>query len=428
MVTKKWTILVYLAGDNDLDEDGARDIAEMAKVGSNKDLNIIAQFDRAGSVRTQRFYIKKGGGYPKDSVMDLGETNTGDPEVLLDFLKWGIQKYPAEHYMAILWNHGSGWNEDNVYEKAIKFCPEKRKLSATIKRNFRERGIKKALFSTTVEEILKNPASDRAILYDDESKDFLDNMELKKVLAEAAKLLPEKQFDILGFDACLMNTIEVAFQLKDIAKIIVGSEETEPNAGWPYDKLLGALAAKPDMTPSDFSKIIVDSYVESYDKGADSEPVTLSAINPEKMDDVLTAVNKLALALNNNVSDRDTFYKVLKITYDVQQFYYPTYKDLFDLAKLLDERIDVKEIKDSAQAVMDILQPGDDDFIIASGNLTKSMSGAHGVSIYFPVRETYLKYYSKLDFSKKSKWDNFVKAYQKEYDKPQIKEIKHGKN
>jgi hypothetical protein len=418
METKKWTIMIYLAGDNNLDEDGARDIAEMAKVGSSSDVNIIAQFDRAGEDGTQRFYITEGGGYPKDSIENLGETNTGDPKVLLNFLKWGIKEYPAKHYMAVLWNHGSGWNEDDVYEKAIQFCPEKRGLSPSIKRNFRERGIKKSFFSTTVEEILKNPASDRAILYDDESKDFLDNMEMKKVLTEAAKLLPDKQFAILGFDACLMNTLEVAFQLKDTANIIVGSEETEPNAGWPYDKFLGALAEKPDMTPADFSKIIVDSYLESYDNGADSEPVTFSAINPEKMAGVLTAVNKLALALKKNVSDHDTFYKILKITYDVQQFYYPTYKDLYDLAKLLNERIDVEEIKDSAQAVMDILQPGDDEFIIASGNLTKSMSGAHGVSIYFPVREIYLKYYSKLDFAKKSKWDEFVKAYQKEYDKP----------
>jgi hypothetical protein len=334
MAIKNWTIMVYLAGDNDLDEDGARDIAEMAKVGSSKDVNIIAQFDRAGEDGTRRFYITEGGGYPKDSIENLGETNTGDPKVLLNFLTWGIKEYPAQHYMAVLWNHGSGWNEDEVYEKAIKFSPEKRKLSPSIKRNFRERGIKKAFFSTTVEEILKNPASDRAILYDDASKDFLDNMEMKKVLTEAAMLLPDRQFDILGFDACLMNTLEVAFQLKDTAKMIVGSE---------------------------------DSYIESYENGADSEPVTLSVINSKKIADVLTAVNKLALALKKNVSERDTFYKILKITYDVQQFYYPTYKDLFDFAKLANERIDVKEIKNSAQAVMDILQPGDDDFIVASG-------------------------------------------------------------
>jgi hypothetical protein len=418
MATKKWTIMVYLAGDNDLDEDGARDIAEMAKAGSGKDVNIIAQFDRAGEAGTQRLYITKDGGYPKDSIENLGETNTGDPKVLLDFLKWGIEKYPAKHYMAVLWNHGSGWNEDDVYEKAIKFSPEKRKLSPSTKRNFRERGIRKALFSSTVEEILKQPAADRAILYDDESKDFLDNMEMKNVLTEAAKLLPGKQFDILGFDACLMNTIEVAFQLKQVARIIVGSEETEPNAGWPYDKVLGAVVEDPDMSPEDFSKIMVDSYIESYDKGNNSDPVTLSALRSGKIAGVMTSVNKLAVALKKNISDRDIFYKLLTISYDVQKFYYPTYKDLSDFARLLNERIDNKEIKDSSKAVMDILEQGGNNFIIASGNLTSSMSGAHGVSIYLPVRETYLKYYSKLDFAKKSKWDEFVKAYQKEYDKP----------
>ncbi len=65
MATKKWTILVYLAGDNNLDEDGARDLAEMAKVGSNNDINIVAQFDRAGTDGTQRLYITKAVDIPK---------------------------------------------------------------------------------------------------------------------------------------------------------------------------------------------------------------------------------------------------------------------------------------------------------------------------------------------------------------------------
>lgn len=379
-------------------------------------MNVIAQFDRAGGAGTQRFYITEGGGYPNDNVANLGETNTGDPKVLLDFLKWGIKTYPAEHYMAVLWNHGSGWNEDNVYEKAIKFCPEKERLLPTEKRVFRERGIKKALFSTTVEEILKQPPKDRGILYDDESKDFLDNMEMKNVLIEAAKLLPDKQFDIIGFDACLMNTIEVAYQIKDISKIIVGSEEIEPGAGWPYDRMLGAILENPNMSPLDFSKVIVDSYIESYDKGADTESVTFSSLNSKKITEVISAINGLSLALKKNLSNHDIFNKVLAITYDAQKFYYPTYKDLFDFAKLLNERINVKDINDSSKAVMDILEPGDNNFIISSKILTLSMANAHGISIYFPVRESYLKYYNKLDFAKKSKWDEFIKAYQKEYD------------
>ncbi len=416
MVTKKWTVLVYLAGDNNLDEDGARDLAEMAKVGSNNDINIVAQFDRAGTVGTQRLYITKGGGYPKDSIANLGETNTGDPKVLIDFLKWGISTYPAEKYMAVLWNHGSGWNEDDVYDRAVKVSPEKEKFTPLSKRAIRGKRIKKTIFSTTMDEILSQPAPMRAILYDDESKDFLDNKEMKNVLTEGAKLTPNKQFDIIGFDACLMNTIEVAYQLKDTAKVIVGSEETEPGAGWPYDKVLGALAAKPSMSPQELGKVIVDSYVKSYDMGANSEPVTMAAVNPDKISSVVSSLDKWALALTKNIMSQDTFNTGLICSEKAQRFYYQTYKDIFDLARLLKEKSKVKEIQDASAGVMDALKPADNNYVLASKTLTPQMANAHGASIYFPGRQSYTKYYDDLDFAKKSKWDEFIKAYQKAYD------------
>ncbi len=416
MTTKKWTVLVYLAGDNNLDEDGARDLAEMAKVGSNSDINIVAQFDRAGTVGTQRLYITKGGGYPKDSIANLGETNCGDPKVLIDFLKWGISTYPAEKYMAVLWNHGSGWNEDDVYDRAVKVSPEKEKFNPLSKRFIRGKKIKKTMFSTTMDRILSQPACLRAICYDDESKDFLDNKEMKNVLTEGAKLIPNKRFDLVGFDACLMNTIEVAYQLKDTAKVIVGSEETEPGAGWPYDKVLGALSAKPSMTPQELGKVIVDSYVKSYDMGTDSEPVTMAAVNPDKISSVVSSLNKWALALTKNIMSQDTFNTVLINSEKAQRFYYQTYKDIFDLAKLLKEKSKVKEIQDTSAGLMDALKPGDKNYVLASKTLTPQMANAHGASIYFPGRQSYTKYYDDLDFAKKSKWDEFIKAYQKAYD------------
>ena len=416
MATKKWTILVYLGGDNNLDEDGARDLAEMAKVGSNKDINIVAQFDRAGTVGTQRFYITKGGGYPKDSIENLGETNTGDPRVLIDFLKWGITTYPAEHYMAVLWNHGSGWNEDDVYDKAVKVSPEKKKFLPTSKRAFRAKRIKKTFFSTTMDEILEQPAAVRAILYDDESKDFLDNAEMKNVLTETAKLIPNKRFDIVGFDACLMNTIEVAYQLKDTAKVIVGSEETEPAAGWPYDRVLAALAAKPSMSPPELGKTIVDLYIKSYDMGARSEPVTMAAVNLDKIPAVVSSMDKWAVALKNKIMPQDTFNTVLISSEKAQRFEFDTYKDIFDFAKLIKEKSKIKAIQAASAGLMDALKPADNNYVIASKSLTPKMANAHGVSIYFPGRQSYTKYYDKLDFAKKSKWDEFIKAYQKAYD------------
>ena len=59
---KKWTIMVYMAGDNNLDSAALRDIAEMAKVGSTKDVNVLVQLDRIEDKLTRRFRITKGGG------------------------------------------------------------------------------------------------------------------------------------------------------------------------------------------------------------------------------------------------------------------------------------------------------------------------------------------------------------------------------
>lgn len=422
MVRKKWTILIYFFGE--VKDESKIDLTKMAKVGSNQDINIVGEFEWEENFGNRRFYIKENEDYffPILEDASTGSQGRGNPHRFYKFLKWVINEYSAEHYMVILKGSRSGWKEDDIYKLALRMSPEKNNLSSfEIKKiNRVERsGIKSSLFISTIEEIVKLPERLRWIAYgnDDGSKDFLDSIVLKKELIEAAKLLPSQQFDILGFDECLMNTLEIAFQLKDTAKIIVGSEETEPNAGWPYDKLLAAISADPDMAPSDFGKIIVDSYIKSYDKGADSEAVTLSAVNTKKMTDVLTAINRLALALANNVAKHDIFNKLLKIMYDVQKFYNPTYKDLSDFARLLNERVDVKEIKDSSKGVMDVLKSGDANFIITSGNLTSSKSNSHGVSIYMPVREAYLKYYHNLDFVKKSKWNEFINAYHIEYAK-----------
>lgn len=45
-----------------------------------------------------------------------GRTDTGDPAVLIDFLSWGIRRYPARRYFVVIWNHGEGWDDTPMYE------------------------------------------------------------------------------------------------------------------------------------------------------------------------------------------------------------------------------------------------------------------------------------------------------------------------
>jgi hypothetical protein len=102
-VTRKWTVLVYLAGDNNLDSAGLADLAEMKKVGSSDDLAVVAQFDRVGGRgQTRRYLLRKGTKVADDVVESLGETDMGDPAVLESFLRFGGKKYPAENCMIVI--------------------------------------------------------------------------------------------------------------------------------------------------------------------------------------------------------------------------------------------------------------------------------------------------------------------------------------
>ena len=122
----------------------------------------------------------------------------------------------------------------------------------------------------------RRPPAIARIAFDDTSRDFLDNVELKRVLAEV-KRRTGRTFDVLGFDACLMNMIEVAYQLKGTAQVVVGSEELEPGEGWPYHRVLETLSpptrrspvrARPASSISTWTRIATSSVTQSaFDLG-----------------------------------------------------------------------------------------------------------------------------------------------------------------
>ena len=403
---KQWTMLAYLAGDNNLDSAGVEDMAEMAAVGSTPNVDVVVQFDRAGKKAvTARYHVSKGGGcVEKDRVMVLPETNTGDPQVLIDFIAWGIQNYPAQHYLLVVWNHGSGWSEDNVYRHTTVTrgdLPQPTILT--------HGPLRSAFFSTTLEKMAGSGAS-VGIAYDDANRDFLDNAELKKCLQAAYAQTGGRKVDVLGFDACLMNMVEVVYQLKDTVAITVGSEETEPGAGWPYGLILDALAKKPSLTPVQLGQTIVQQYYQSYLDT--SEAVTQSALNLARIDGLAAAVDKLADALLANLTT-DVKKAIARVLRACQRFYYPDYLDLYDLARLLKDYTTVPAIKTAAQGVMTLLRASaTKGFIVANKRLGSSVARAKGVSIYFP-RDAVSPFYKNLDYAAGHRWDEFLKAYHK---------------
>jgi Clostripain family len=414
---KQWTVMVYLAGDNNLDSAGVMDLKEMKKVGSTDQMNVIAQFDRQGSdTNTSRYYIRKGGTLAKDVVGNLGETNTGDPRVLEDFIQWGVENYPAQHYLLVVWNHGNGWNDENVYRMA----------KSTLKLNIRRRGevvlpaqgapkdsvsirriraiggrkFRRALFCTSIAKAVRT----RGIAYDDNAQDFLDNIEMKRILSSAKKTMKHK-VDILGMDACLMSMAEVAYQLRDSVSLTVGSEEVEPGDGWPYDRILAKLSQKPAMGPNELATTIVSEYLASYPANAN---VTQSACDLAKFDVLANRVEQLANVLNGHLSDTAARATIGESRLQTQAYDVPDYIDLYDFCDLLEGKSGLADIRTACRAVKDAIQGG--GVIIRSGYKGRNVEHSKGLSIYFP-QKSISSLYATLDFTKETAWGRFLEGF-----------------
>ncbi len=416
---KQWTVMVYLAGDNDLDSAGVVDLDEMKQIGSTADVNVIAQFDRqAGNRHTKRYYLRKDTLLKQDIVADLGETNTGDPNVLRNFVLWGATAYPAQHLLLVIWNHGAGWDDNDVYHlasttmgfevtrrKGIAAAPSEApigQVTSAMVRHVSDGRLRRSLFGTTVEQALFA----KGIAYDDNARDFLDSVELKRVLKLLKQTLRRK-IDVLGMDACLMNMAEVAYQVRESADFLVGSEEVEPGEGWPYHTILADLTAQPTLSPREVSASIVKRYLAAY--GA-RDGVTQSALDLAQVETLRAAVDQLAQALIPSLVDPAARLAIVQTRTQVQSYAMLDYIDLVDFCNLLLPQFPESPISAACQAVLAATSTG--QFIVASGYKGKPVSHSYGVSLYFPTEQV-SSLYRTLDFAKKGVWDDFLRAFVK---------------
>ncbi len=394
--TAQWTWLVYMAGDNNLEGAGAADLAEMKRVGSTADVNVIVQFDTEEN-KTTRYRVEKN---KLKVLQQMPGVNCGNPTVLTAFLKWGVKTFPAQHYLVDIWNHGGGWENlpaDYDYDgiRALKPSQAHRRLR-----------LRRALFKTTVQAIHKRPPQARAIAIDCGSHDYLDNQELRK--AVAAAMPGGRKFDVLACDACLMNMLEIAYEMKDTASVMVGSEETEPGDGWPYAAILKGLVAKPSMAPADLSKLVVSEYGKYFTKAHTA--ATQSALALDRIASIASAVNGLAAALLADI--HDVAGTVTLARDRAQKYEMPEYIDLGDFTAQLAQRLPHNAaVQSAAAAVAAALKPASaSSFVLASATSGDKLAKSTGVSIYFPHEEDYSPDYSDLLFSQQGQWKKLLEA------------------
>jgi hypothetical protein len=392
MTEAKWTVMVYMAGDNSLSTAGDEDLKEMRQVGSSTDVNVLVQFDNAGEKGTKRFHIQRGG--INEKIVDFGETDSGDPFILDDFISWSYENYPADRYALILWNHGGGWEPNDLdgiarYERTKNYnIREASSRSAS--------RLKKTFFNTTINKIFNETSNRlRAICSDDGSGHSIDTVELGKVLAYTKKTIGQP-LDILGMDACLMSNFEVAYQAEPYVKYIVSSEESEPNEGWPYSAVLDLLTRNPNISTSEFCCEIVETYTKIYQEWGQSD-VTQSALNLSKTKDAANSLDGLAKTLTDQMTEIS--FKLLEAQNKSMSFYDYT---LWDISHLSKELLNLNDnLSQAAQNVINAFEPNSEKFVIAESHLGQDYDQCCGASIYLiPPPHPVSKYYADLEFAK----------------------------
>ena len=128
----------------------------------------------------------------------MGETDSGSSEVLLDFVKWAVNEYPAGSAL-VLWNHGGGWAPTEVERIAADVGSIAFDAREAVERSSSPLG--QVFFRSTLARILSlQSAHERAICSDDGSGHSLDTLELGRVVRSITELLG-RPLDLLGMDA-----------------------------------------------------------------------------------------------------------------------------------------------------------------------------------------------------------------------------------
>ncbi|HZS01605.1 MAG TPA: clostripain-related cysteine peptidase [Chloroflexota bacterium] len=405
-MTARWTFMVYMAGNNSLSQAAGEDLRELQAVGSSPEVQVLTFVKQADTGRARRLRVGKDG--QNETAEDLGPVDSGNPQTVVDFIRWGVQTAPAEKYAIVLWNHGGGWTPDDMdqlYSQArLATGVTRRELNRRANQN-----MARAFFSTTITKILAQPSEgERQICNDDGSGHSLDTLELGNVMKLAAQAIGHP-VDLLGMDACLMSTLEVAYQVQREARVIVGSEELEPGAGWCYDRVLADLAARPEQGPAELGKVVVDRYIESYRTQPAEWPVTQAAVETAKIRPFAQALDGLEQALRPRLQANWS---------QVYQAHARSARFVMDLVDLrtfcrnLAGAMSDAGVQSATKQVLAALQPG--GYVIAEGHLGPKVKDCGGISVYFPApSDPVSRFYKDLRFAKAHRWDRFLKEYQR---------------
>ncbi|MCL2880226.1 MAG: clostripain-related cysteine peptidase, partial [Treponema sp.] len=277
---REWTFIVYMAADNDLEYAAIADFNEIEAVRNleRAPVSILILLDRSsgydmtnGNWSGTRLYEVKSDpdglnstiistrldcpqlGLSKDTDTEL---NTADPFVLSRLIDFAKLSYTAENYALFVWGHGTGWRGGPGTETPV--MPQK------------------------------------AVAFDDTHGQYMS-------LPAFGRAIAGKGLSVIGFDTCYAALLEVAYQIRNDAGLLIGSEGAVMSTGWDYTALFTDFLGKPFRTAGDLGNSIQKQFSLQY---ATLGNATISQIQLSEVSALFTAFDNFAYTLANAITTR----------------------------------------------------------------------------------------------------------------------------
>ena len=348
------TILAYICGTDLESESGeaSGDIREMISSGVGNSDAVTALIATGGSSHWQRYgfsnrnvqYYRLGGSSP-ELLKDAGRCSMGEASTLSNFISFGIASAPAKRYVLILWDHGGG----PVY----------------------------------------------GVCNDENYQD--DGLSLKELRAGLFNGLNGSKLDIIGFDCCLMNCVDLCADLYGIADYSVLSQELVNGTGLNYDEWMKPIVDDPGISTEKIAMSIADTYVAENSRGRNAATATMSVIASEKMPAVMDAANAFSASLSSLLDTN--LAGVIRVRNQLTTFGEFVDYDASDL-------VDVEDMCDAFSALLptacEALKQAARQAVCYNCTTSDIASYAHGLSFFMPYdtirndRQEILAYYNGL--------------------------------
>lgn len=386
---KKWTIMVYLAGSNNLVDEMIFAIRELRGKAMTGIVNVFVEFDTGSDVWLfpPSAFQEKPGTDPQH-VEDFDLEKVGEKEdypplintqgILRKFVTRAMLAYPdTEHYALILSGHGSGAVGDFLLGSTPGLTIPA--LGRTFKR------VKDALHAQ------HHPRGKEGV----------------------------HLFDILGLDSCNMSMAEIGYEVEEHVGYMIGAEGFELNTGWPYDRLIDIVNRRKSLekSPCELAVDIVHAYGAYYFNYSIGDLSTdQSALYLHGLRGILKPVVKeLADSLLRELKDASGRDRILVAHWKAQSYSIEQYTDLWDFCGQLKEKFPEPH---HVWIVAEAVQKAIERVVMLSIYSGARFQHSHGVAIYFPWADIVdsrgghdLSAYKQLKFARETGWAEFLEQY-----------------